>query len=502
MSEEKGAGGKVRKAYTYGAVLVTVLMIGVSFGVMISGQGPTGFPTVIEPGSQVGDFSYHVFVDGAIYYVRNGSTGAIDTSGTNASTVIQWAIDNVPRIGGAVSFGSGTFTLYCAGTDANEPSKPYCLRITPNHPPIELRGSGTGTILKLASYQPTESVMLMMKGPSTTPRLNRTLIEGFTFDGNGQYQPAWTDMGDVTGIYAQNITISRSTFIHQISRSVNLLRLSMNFLIEGCTFIQDMGISFRIEVPNGHVRDCLLIGNDSLVSYPIAALATNTDIYVQGSNITLSGNTFIGGYYQMMVQASGVIINNNVFRNCLANANSESLRFSPYNGAGTNDWAAQYNTVVSNYFYNFRVGIRLVYDAGPAKGSNYTLISNNIFQDGPDATATKGVTEDAGCNYNAIVNNQFIGSYSTRAVVATGQNTEVHFNTGFITEAYGNTTIIASTTVTVTHGMAGAPTYLSVGFNSSAGDWSWTGNGSQFTITVETSGTYYVMWYAYFDPVP
>lgn len=79
---------------------------GISYG--------SGLPSsIIESGSMVSGYSYTIFTDGVTYWAKNGTTGAIDYSGTSASTVINSAL-------GALTAGrtwkekvllKGTFTI-------------------------------------------------------------------------------------------------------------------------------------------------------------------------------------------------------------------------------------------------------------------------------------------------------------------------------------------------------------------------------------------------------
>jgi len=50
----------------------------------------------------VEEASYIVFTDGSKYYAKNGSTGMIEYSGTDASSVIQYAIDKTNASGGGI----------------------------------------------------------------------------------------------------------------------------------------------------------------------------------------------------------------------------------------------------------------------------------------------------------------------------------------------------------------------------------------------------------------
>jgi len=49
------------------------------------------------PATQVETTSYVIFRDGSYYYAKNGESGAIDYSGTNASTIINNAINNIEQ---------------------------------------------------------------------------------------------------------------------------------------------------------------------------------------------------------------------------------------------------------------------------------------------------------------------------------------------------------------------------------------------------------------------
>jgi hypothetical protein len=55
--------------------------------------------------------SYIVFTDGARYYAKNGSTGAVEYSDTDASNVFQYAVDKLKGVGGAVFIRSGVYVF-------------------------------------------------------------------------------------------------------------------------------------------------------------------------------------------------------------------------------------------------------------------------------------------------------------------------------------------------------------------------------------------------------
>ena len=108
IGPETGTKRKIKFTYVISAIAISCLMIGTAFGMMISATTPTGFPTVIEPGSNAIGASYVVFKDGSNYYARNGTTGRIDSSSATALTIIEYAMDHSP-LSGIIAIGPGNF---------------------------------------------------------------------------------------------------------------------------------------------------------------------------------------------------------------------------------------------------------------------------------------------------------------------------------------------------------------------------------------------------------
>jgi hypothetical protein len=107
-SIEKHKNPKSNRVYVIGAAFIGILLLFTSLNIMILAQTPSGFPTVIEPGSNVIGASYVVFKDGSNYYARNGTTGAINSFSTNPLTIIEYAMDNSP-LSGIIAIGPGNF---------------------------------------------------------------------------------------------------------------------------------------------------------------------------------------------------------------------------------------------------------------------------------------------------------------------------------------------------------------------------------------------------------
>jgi len=112
MSESKESGSVrgIRNAYIFTAIAISCLMVGASLGVTLSASAPN-IPTVIEPGTLVSGDYYLVFAGDDGLFVKNGTTGAIEASGSDASTLVNYAIQQTPpgqtvRVLGNLNFTS------------------------------------------------------------------------------------------------------------------------------------------------------------------------------------------------------------------------------------------------------------------------------------------------------------------------------------------------------------------------------------------------------------
>lgn len=101
---------KIKIWYRVSALSIVFLMVGISIGYIISADSPSGFSTVLEPGSLVSDSYYTIFTDSGIIYVKNGTTGAIDTSGTNIASLLNSVLLNTPDSRTVTVVGNYNFT--------------------------------------------------------------------------------------------------------------------------------------------------------------------------------------------------------------------------------------------------------------------------------------------------------------------------------------------------------------------------------------------------------
>ena len=97
---------QLRQALILGIVVLCVFSVGYFVGLTVAQTGTI----TIEPNSFQTEASYIIFTDGTTVYARNGKTGAIDFSGTDASTVIQSAVNAAPT-GASIFFKTATYNL-------------------------------------------------------------------------------------------------------------------------------------------------------------------------------------------------------------------------------------------------------------------------------------------------------------------------------------------------------------------------------------------------------
>jgi hypothetical protein len=98
---------QLRQALILGIVVLCVFSVGYFVGLTVAQTGTI----TIEPNSFQTETSYIIFTDGTTIKARNGKTGAIDYSGTDASTVIQSAINALGSTGGKIFIKRGSYTL-------------------------------------------------------------------------------------------------------------------------------------------------------------------------------------------------------------------------------------------------------------------------------------------------------------------------------------------------------------------------------------------------------
>jgi len=100
--QNSNSKAKGKLTITFSAIVISCLMLGTAFGMMISADTPTGFPTVIEPGSQISEYDYIIFQSNGIFYAKNGTTGEIEFSASTSTTVMALVVNALGSEGGII----------------------------------------------------------------------------------------------------------------------------------------------------------------------------------------------------------------------------------------------------------------------------------------------------------------------------------------------------------------------------------------------------------------
>jgi len=109
-SIEKPKNPKSNRVYVIGAAFIGILLLFTSLNIMILAQTPSGFPTVIEPGSMNAPASFIIFQESGICYLKSGVTGEILSSNSNAETIISLALVELNNESGLIHIKNGIYT--------------------------------------------------------------------------------------------------------------------------------------------------------------------------------------------------------------------------------------------------------------------------------------------------------------------------------------------------------------------------------------------------------
>jgi len=449
------------------------------------------FTTTIEGGSLVESASYVVFRDGSTYFAKNGTTGAIDYSGTNATQVIQNAIGTGDK---KIFVRAGLYSL---------------ISITPKDD-LTIEGEGSETTVFLAT---TTTPVFNHSGI-----LNRVTFTDFKIDCDN------TALHGIIGEYKdslfQRLHIYNLAYEGMwLKTPADLSGILQNRVIE-CK-IRNGGngtqaypsYAFRIASTDSMVRRCVVaqyqgagigaFGSNILVSefhawqvlfgvYVDVPFWRITDSWLEGANYT-------GIYIEAELgntTRKGVISNNMIWHNDLDDDGS-GVGISFYGGHNPvsdiliiGNWIGDFEGYTATQDYGIR---------GFGNYSNITITGNHFYNNTQRHIYFDGIYS------NITISDNWFSPEPTVGLVYFGgsySDLYVHHNLGYITENSGTATISSSTSVTVTHGLAGTPTsVIAITNATAAGDVAITSiTATQFTVTVVSSGTYAVYWYAEYKP--
>jgi len=259
-----------RKKYV--AILLVAMFAGLSFAIVAE---RSGFARKDPPGkvSAVTEASYIVFTDGFTIYAKNGVTGVIDYSGSNAAEVIQAGIDALGSHGGIVLIKEGTYVISST------------IKVPGN---VTLSGVGFATKLVLADY--ADQRVIENKHPNAFLDSN-IVISNLQIDGNGAGQSEEPSVS-ASAIFFTRVTESRveGCWLHNVSKVQNLNAgittvLSSYIIMRGNTIYDNRYAGVFLSSREGSI----VSNNIFMRNHRGVYLAGHSNAIVEGNRLTSNG---------------------------------------------------------------------------------------------------------------------------------------------------------------------------------------------------------------------
>jgi hypothetical protein len=486
---------RLKQALVLGIVVLCVFSIGYFVGLTAAQTGTI----TIEPGSFTETASYVIWTDGTYVYAKNGKTGAIDFKGTDASTVIQSAV-NALTSGGKIFIKAGTYVL-----KPRPATWGYACIDLSNKVNVELEGEGKSTVLKLIDNAKQYTNDVQSGNVIYYGNANYIAIRHLKIDGNKANNTDSGVDGDGCGIrgYATYRDIVEDVhFYNCVREGFYATNTQWSFykdlFAEGCGYY-------------GIVLDSLALAtvvnvstyNNKRAGLYIMGGATREPAYV----------TVIGGSHQYneyfgvhITEAIGVtLVGVQAWRNSGAATrydgfyinNSEAVSligcqsFENYR-AGLLINASTRINVIGGAFFNNR------YDGVDLAGSGIYIMGNSayvkvigaeLYDNRSPLYQRYGIHEVSG-DFNEFIGN-LVTPNSLGGILKTGANTKVKYNTGYYTENFKSTGVSVTVGTGGAYGSASAITSPSGVITYPRVKITWGGTfGSGETVTVKVEAVY------------
>lgn len=394
MSEHgQGQGARSRIAQT-GILIVSALMLSGSIGYLIGADGPSGFGTVIEPGSMVSDYDYVVFQDSGFAYVKD-KTGSLIEGTPNDQ--LQYALNKCHSDGGGrIAIMGSAWTISS---------------------PLEI---GNDTALEAANSQvqfiAASKTMDILTNRDIVNGNDNITVKGITFDGTGHSALGYRC------IFFKHVTDAKVTDCYLTGSGEGLeCEYSKNVVVQGCTATWNYGVGIESDTGSSnmtYINNMLQhnrAGGIQIDETNYAVVSNNQCLWNGGTgigilistNITVTANTVIhnDGNWQgttpwpgaglYMTQSSNIIIANNVF-----NENKLGVYVT-----GSYDCTIEGNDISDNTNRGVEVN-----KATTTHSRELRLISNQIVGNGDAGVYLWHVNETQICD-NTIAKNTGNGLY-------------------------------------------------------------------------------------------
>jgi len=454
------------KTYVATTLVLTVLLLA-SVGYVLTSNGTT---VTITPQSYTETASYVIFKVGSMYYAKNGSTGEIEFSGTDAATVIQSAIDATSE-GGLVSIKQGIYTINTTYDTQ--------IKITKT---ITVCGEGFGTILRFTGVGTdkrwinegcTMGILMVLA--------DNAVVRDLTVDGNNiegingivaGYQYPTEYKNNIKIIHVKAINCRPHSSNNANGYGIYIGRMSYGHVVRDChvenCYAGIVGCGYtspvtagRFWILNNYVKD---------TDYPAIYLKGCPNSMVIGNLVEDINHTgiWVG---ELFSTDYNYIVKNNIVRNCSREGiNSSQNEHSVvegnivYENGYSGIYFGRYTRITKNIVFNNgqagstdaykRAGIANV----PTYGDFYGCVirDNIVFDNQTSPTQDYGYYEGA----NLSPPNHLVDNYFNCPTNVSRYNAICKRNIGFVTENSGTATIANGDYFA--HGLAGKPTTVTL----------------------------------------
>ena len=461
----------------------------------------------------VTEASYIVYEEGGTYYAKNGRTGQIEFSGTDASEVIQRAIDALGDRGGRVFLKSGGYVL----------TKPIVMRSR-----VRLEGEEMqATELVVSGDFP--AIKIEGSSPADVDRVIRVTVSGILITGTGTGYPNCHGITvvnanevkvlDVTiyncraGVYMKNVW---QAYLYRLLLDHNHIGIFVDYPSEG--YVNALNIA-HVQIAGSESHGALLRGISGCKVYGLEVLRSGSDgIHIGGGvwnefvSVLVDMNNGVGLYMNIGDPPfdylkgfrfidlwsgsngnSGVVVENGLWIDFIGG----QVEANKYAGI-----------VLRNCQACKVIGMTISGNSRELSGahsgillsgtSTKNIIAFNKCSPSGGFNHKYNIEEYEAPDYNIIVYNDVSEGYQLGAIQRIA-NTIVRNNFGYRTENSGVATILAGTTrVTVPHGLASAPTKVLITPYGNIRVWVENITSISFDVVTDEAPTtdVQVAWYA------
>jgi len=564
---------RLKQALVLGIVVLAMFSIGYFVGLAAAQTGAI----TIEPGSFTETASYVIWTDGTTIYAKNGQTGAIDYSGTNAASVIQSAINALTD--GLIFFRNAQYNITSQLTIDDGKNIVLCGESREKTVFKDDRDTDWSKTITggsdLTSNVTIRNIKFDRSVPSSTSthkyciydcNWNRLVVENCIFIGNLIVAENEVNMNLMGAVICNKLNefIAKDNYVENFqyglltdsSTGSNLYKYALiqnNIVKNSATWALGIGkasANASIHICNNKLIDCAFADE----GIAIDAGRTASAVYINGlinDNLIFNSETKSIKNGIAVIAFNGVDVKNNKICNFGTTSTGHpiyvfcgSSELADINVVGNtvysyNKWAAgvtflgvvkgtikdnvltcMRDSDASNPVYAIIIDytVNLTYSSGKIQieANTIKMLGTGYYRRGILVAKTTGT----GGTINIFIDKNYI--YNAYRPVFTNVSNVLTITLGkfnqwdnvgagisdigpvktLLLENSGTATISASTSVVVTHGLAGTPTVVIVTPESTGyGAFAVTArNSTTFTITVTTSGTYTFDWYAEYKP--